>query len=104
MSNANLKNIAMIKMNILSCYLKPYSGESNVNMNRKSKPVPGWNEHIKPYAEESKFWFNIWKSDGSPQSGPVFENMRHRKKQFKFAVRRLKRCNNRILNDKFIKV
>ena len=38
--------------------------------------VAGWSEHIKPYAEDSKFWFSIWESLGKPLQGDVFNRMR----------------------------
>ena len=35
-------------------------------------------------------------------SGSIYENMRVSRRQFKYAVRRLKRCNDQIQNEKFI--
>ena len=52
--------------------------------------VAGWSEHVKPYADESKFWDSVWQSMGSPTHGDVFNNMRSSKNQYKYAVRRLK--------------
>ena len=46
-----------------------------------SKPrVAGWNEHVKPYSEEYKFWYQTWMSAGKPIIGDLFENMKHSKK------------------------
>ena len=64
--------------------------------------VPGWNEFVKPYAEESKFWRSVWLSEGKPAAGMTFDNMMLSKRQYKYAVRRLKRCNDTIQNDKFL--
>ena len=64
--------------------------------------VPGWAEYVKPFAEESKFWFAIWCSAGKPDSGSLYDVMLFSKRQFKYAVRRLKRANDRMQNDKFI--
>ena len=44
----------------------------------------------------------VWSSEGSPRGGQTFENMKHSKRQYKYAVRRLKRCNDTIQNDKFL--
>ena len=63
---------------------------------------PGWSEYVKPYCDESKFWHSIWQSSGSPNTGPLFENMRISKGQYKYAVRRLQRVNYKIQNDKFV--
>ena len=65
--------------------------------------VAGWSEHVKPYAEESKFWFSVWQSLGKPTQGDVFFRMKASKNQYKYAVRRLKRVNDKIKNDKFLK-
>ena len=64
--------------------------------------MPGWNEHIKPYSDEAKFWHQLWLSAGRPLFGDIFINMKFSKKQFKFAVRRLKRCRENIQNEKFL--
>ena len=58
--------------------------------------VAGWSEHIKPYAEDSKFWFSIWESLGKPLQGDVFNRMRLSKNQYKYAIRRLKRVNDNL--------
>ena len=78
----------------------PVSG----GMKRKSgrKAVAGWAEHVRPYAEESKFWSNVWQSLGKPNQGEVFYNMKLSKNQYKHAVRRLKRVNDKIQNQKFL--
>ena len=64
--------------------------------------VAGWSEHVKPYAEESKFWGSVWESLGRPCYGEAFKNMKQSRSQYKYAVRRLKRVNDRIKNDKFV--
>ena len=65
-------------------------------------PIPGWSEYVKPYKDESKFWFSIWSSQGMPRQGDVFSMMRQSKNQYKYAVRRLKTARNKIQNDKFV--
>ena len=64
--------------------------------------VPGWSVYVKPYAEESKFWCALWFSAGKPANGALYEAMLFSKRQYKFAVRRLKRANNKIQNDNFV--
>ena len=68
----------------------------------KKIPIPGWSEYVQPYKQESQFWFSVWLSLGRPEYGDVFDNMKHSKKQYKFAVRRLQRPQNKIQNDKFV--
>ena len=64
--------------------------------------IPGWTEYVKEYADENKFWTSIWISEGKPRFGPTFEAMKQSKNQYSYAVRRLKRCNEIIQNDKFL--
>ena len=64
--------------------------------------IPGWTEHVKSYSDESKFWKSTWQSAGQPPMGQLFENMKYSKRQYKYAVRRLKRCNDTIQNNKFL--
>ena len=63
---------------------------------------PGWTEYVKPYCDESRFWHSVWLSSGSPTAGPLFEYMKSSKGQYKYAVRRLQRANDKIQNDKFV--
>ena len=68
----------------------------------KQYKISGWNEHIRPFAEESKFWYQVWLSAGKPLEGDIYLNMKISKKQFKYAVRRLKRCQERVKNEKLL--
>ena len=54
---------------------------------RKHPIIPGWSEHIKPYADDSKFWNNVWISAGRPLYGDIYMNMKLSRRQFKYAVR-----------------
>ena len=65
--------------------------------------IPGWNEFIKPFSEESRFWYSIWVSAGKPRIGEIYSIMKSKKLQYKYAVRRLKRCKDMINNDKLLK-
>ena len=76
----------------------PLSGQSR----RQGGAVAGWNDHVRPYAEESKFWESIWISLGRPNQGETFAMMKDSKRQYKYAVRRLKRVNDKIINEKFL--
>ena len=67
-----------------------------------SLAVPGWNDYVKPFSEENKFWYSVWVSAGKPLQGALFNLMKKSKLQYKHAIRRLKRANQKIQNDKFI--
>ena len=64
--------------------------------------VPGWNEHVQPHYEESKFWHSIWESAGKPAEGQLLHLMRQSKNQYEYALRRVQRAGNKIQNDKFV--
>ena len=69
---------------------------------KKQNRLPGWKDYVQPYADESRFWYNLWASAGKPRTGELFVIMKSKKSQYKFAVRRLKRCSDIITNDKLI--
>ena len=78
------------------------SGGGQQRRTRQGQVVPGWAEYVKPYAQESKFWSAIWCSAGKPDYGALYDAMMFSRRQFKYAVRRLKRANDKMKNDKFI--
>ena len=47
----------------------------NSNKSRNSI-IPGWNEHIKPYADEAQFWQQLWLSAGKPIGDGLYLNMK----------------------------
>ena len=68
---------------------------------RGRRNLCGWNEHVRPYKDECKFWFHAWKAHGQPREGVVFDNMRESKRQYMYAVRRLKRRQRELRARKF---
>ena len=58
--------------------------------NEKSKGITGWNEYVKPYQTESKFWFWVWQSAGRPREGELFILQRNAHMQYNYSIRRLK--------------
>ena len=68
----------------------------------KQPKLPGWSEHVKPYSDECNFWYRVWLSAGKPPTGDLFMNMKQSKRHFKFAVRRLKKCKDKIQDEKFV--
>ena len=51
------------------------------------KILPGWDQYVKPHAEESKFWYSLWCSAGKPREGELFLMMKSKKHQYKYVVR-----------------
>ena len=49
-----------------------------------------------PFKNDSLFWHSIWLSLGKPNSGPVFEVMKHSHNKYHYAVRRAKLEDDRL--------
>ena len=48
----------------------------------------------------SNFWHRIWSEAGCPSSGVLFQIKKHTKSRYKHQVRRLKRKQNSLLQEK----
>ena len=35
--------------------------------------IPGWSEHVWDYKDKSIFWHKLWKDNGSPNNGILFD-------------------------------
>ena len=71
--------------------------------------IPGWNEKVRPFQNEARFWHSLWVSAGKPivSSVPGIEHdlfifMKHSRNQYHFAVRRTQNSLKIIENDKLI--
>ena len=69
---------------------------------KMKEKIPGWNLHIRPFYEESRFWHEVWISAGRPVDGELAHIMRYSKHQFKYALRRVTRAAEKLQNDIFI--
>ena len=62
----------------------------------------GWNEYVKPYRDECKFWYDLWSGPGAKErSGYFFDRMREAKRQCMYAVRRTKRRQVQLKEERF---
>ena len=66
------------------------------------KKLPGWSELIKPYQEDAKFYYALWLSYGKPLNCDLHNAMKHYRNQYHFAIRRLKRNQENIKNQKLL--
>lgn len=67
----------------------------------RKRAVCGWNEHIRPYREECQFWFELWQLAGRNDAN-IYEHMREAKRQYHYAVRRVKRRKKQLQAQKFL--
>jgi hypothetical protein len=56
---------------------------------KRGKIVPGWNEYVRQYRDSAIFWHRIWKENGSPSNGILFEI---RKLELNITI--FERCKN----------
>ena len=67
-----------------------------------SRTLVGWNDtSCNRLKQTANFWHKIWEDAGDPSSGVLFQIKRYTKTRYKYEVRRLKRRQNVLLQDKF---
>ncbi len=69
----------------------------------KSQQVPGWNEYCKELHSIARDAFLLWRRNGSPRSGPVFEAMSRSRAQFKRTLRQCRADEERLKSDSIAK-
>ena len=66
----------------------------------RRREIPGWNEYVKEAHSNSANAAREWREAGLPRTGPLYENKVTRHKQYKYALRKTKRNEKSILNEK----
>ena len=77
----------------------PYSTNSQSS---HKPPIPGWNDFVKPYREDSMFWHSIWVSAGRPQNTSLHQVMKSTRNQYHYAIRRVKQQESKIRKDQML--
>ena len=65
-----------------------------------SKVIPGWNQYVEQYKQDSLYWHQCWKDQGKPHNGPVADQMRLSRARYHRAVRNVKRQSDEIKMEK----
>ena len=75
----------------------------------RAHTIPGWNDIVKPYQGEAKFWYSLWLSAGKPIHSPVpgvdhdlYAYMKISRNQYHYAVRRAQNSVSKTENDKLV--
>jgi len=63
--------------------------------------IPGWTEFIDPLRNNSLFWHRMWVNCGRPRNGFVAEVMRKTRAQYHVAIRKVRREEDNIVNDRY---
>ena len=74
--------------------------QTNSNDTTFKRSVPGWSKYIAPYKESSLFWHWLWKDCGKPNTGQVYATMCHTRRQYHYAIRRVRSAENAIIKEK----
>ena len=71
--------------------------------NRISRtPVPGWNEFVKPFREDSLFWHSVWISAGRPQNTHLHKIMKNTRNKYHYAIHLVKKEESDIRKNNFL--
>ena len=73
-----------------------------MNFFEKRRDIPGWNEFIRPIREDMAFWYKIWIDSGKRVNSVVHQIYRNIRKEYIYALRRVRKHENEIRNEKFI--
>ena len=75
----------------------------------RAHTIPGWNDMVKPYQGEARFWSSLWISAGKPIHSDIpgvehtlYSNMKTSRNQYHYAVRRAQHSLQSIENDKLL--
>ena len=66
----------------------------------RSRRIAGWNDLVKPYQEEAKYWFRIWDESGRPAQGMVSDLMRKSKTEYKRVSKWVIRNQDKLQSNK----
>jgi len=67
-----------------------------------SKPkLAGWNDHVKPFKDQSIFWHRLWIDNGKPRSGIIADIRRRTRSKYKQAVKLVKRNQSNFRAEKW---
>ena len=66
------------------------------------KITPGWSDFVEPVRKDLVFWRNVWISAGRPTNCQLHFVYRYVRRQYQYAIRRVKKYEQEIRDDKFI--
>ena len=74
----------------------------HTNPTSSKKIIPGWNEIVKPYKENAKFWYAIWESADRPQNNNLHIIMKKTRNKFHYILRKAQKREKELRKDRFI--
>ena len=73
------------------------------NVGTSFKSHPGWSDYVADYYDASRESFLLWAANGKPRQGPLFEDMKKTRAQFKYALRFVKNNEKTLRSDALAK-
>ena len=64
--------------------------------------IPGWNDYVKEFHKTARYHFLLWKDNGRPLLGRLYEDMKTSRSKFKNALDECKRNERDIRNMKLL--
>ena len=89
-------------MHCISVAVEENIPHSKVNSGDKCAPVPGWNDHVKPFREDALFWHSIWISAGRPINTVLHTVMKRTRNKYHYAIRFVKKQESEIRKNKLL--
>ena len=81
---------------------KSLSFSSSITSRKNSQEIPGWNDQVRPYRENAKFWFSVWISAGKPLNCELQNIMQRTKNIYHYQVKKCKKAEDQIKKDKLL--
>ena len=74
----------------------PYTGRGGARGR-----MPGWTEYVAPVRDKAIMWHKIWAESGKPRNGMIADIMRKTRAAYHYAIRRIRRDADDIVNERF---
>ena len=76
--------------------------KSSVHCKGTRKPVPGWNESVKPFKDRAHFWHHIWVSCGKPVNNEVHKIMKRSRNIYHYQFKKCKKSEDIVKKNKIL--
>ena len=79
-----------------------WSSGGSAGKQSKGNKTPGWNEQVRPFRENARFWFSIWLSAGKPMNCELHKIMRRTKNLYHYQAKKCKKAEDQIRKEKLL--
>ena len=80
-------------------HVLPSSGKHSGKNVRK---IPGWNEYVAHKKENALYCHWMWKQAGRPCSGLLYENRKHARYDYHYAIKKVRNNEDRLRSEKML--